>query len=82
MVWRSPGRKDRERIGDGRRVLCVATPFALNRPDVMNAFNVEMLRALSSRLDILRFDPAVRVLIITGRARPSAPVPISRSGRA
>jgi enoyl-CoA hydratase/carnithine racemase len=46
----------------------VAT-LRLNRPEVMNAFNVEMLRVLSSQLDILRFDPAVRVLIITGAGK-------------
>jgi enoyl-CoA hydratase/carnithine racemase len=46
----------------------VAT-LRLNRPEVMNAFNVEMLRVLSSQLDILRFDPAVRVVIITGAGK-------------
>lgn len=41
----------------------------LNRPEVMNAFNFDMLRVLSGHLDIVRFDPAVRVLIITGSGK-------------
>jgi len=41
----------------------------LNRPGVMNAFNFDMLRVLSSHLDILRFNPEVRVLIITGAGK-------------
>lgn len=41
----------------------------LNRPEVMNAFNGEMVQALSDRLDLLRFDPAVRVVIVTGAGK-------------
>jgi enoyl-CoA hydratase/carnithine racemase len=40
--------------------------LTLNRPDMMNAFNFAMLRALKSEVESLRFDPGIRVLIITG----------------
>lgn len=40
--------------------------LTLNRPQVMNSFNFAMLRALEARLDAVRFDPEVRVVIITG----------------
>lgn len=43
----------------------VAT-LTLNRPEAMNSFNVAMLQALGQRLAELRFDTAVRVVIITG----------------
>ncbi|MBR9980771.1 MAG: enoyl-CoA hydratase/isomerase family protein [Desulfatitalea sp.] len=46
----------------------VAT-IRLNRPEVMNAFNFDMLRSLSRHLDTLRFDPAIRVVIITGAGK-------------
>ncbi|MCJ8502326.1 enoyl-CoA hydratase-related protein [Desulfatitalea alkaliphila] len=41
----------------------------LNRPEVMNAFNQAMVQALGDRLDLLRFDPAVRVVIVTGAGK-------------
>jgi enoyl-CoA hydratase/carnithine racemase len=40
--------------------------LTLNRPNVMNSFNFEMLRALRDAIESLRFNPAVRVIIITG----------------
>lgn len=40
--------------------------FILNRPEVMNAFNFELLRALKEEIDALRFKPDIRVVIITG----------------
>ncbi len=40
--------------------------LTLNRPEVMNSFNVAMLGALGDRLAELRFDASVRVVIITG----------------
>ena len=40
--------------------------LTLNRPDVRNAFNFAMLRALKAEVDAARFDPAVRVVIVTG----------------
>ncbi|MBU2488917.1 MAG: enoyl-CoA hydratase [Proteobacteria bacterium] len=40
--------------------------LTLNRPEVMNSFNFAMLRALKARVDEARFDPGVRVVIITG----------------
>jgi enoyl-CoA hydratase/carnithine racemase len=41
----------------------------LNRPEVMNAFNVEMVGALSAQLDLLRFDASIRTVIITGTGK-------------
>lgn len=40
--------------------------LTLNRPKVMNSFNFDMLRALRDAVEALRFDPDIRVLIITG----------------
>ena len=40
--------------------------ITLNRPQVMNAFNFEMLRALKEQIETLRFTTEVRVIIITG----------------
>jgi enoyl-CoA hydratase/carnithine racemase len=40
--------------------------LTLNRPEVMNSFNVALVNALSQSLSTLRFDPAVRVVIVTG----------------
>ncbi len=38
----------------------------LNRPEVMNALNFEMLLLLKERMEKLHFDPDVRVVIVTG----------------
>jgi len=38
----------------------------LNRPDVMNSFNFELLYALRDAIDDIRFNPDARVVIITG----------------
>lgn len=40
--------------------------LTLNRPEIMNAFNFELLRALGDRINAIRFRPEVRVVIITG----------------
>ncbi len=40
--------------------------LTLNRPQVMNSFNFAMLRALKQRMEVLHFDPEVRVVIVTG----------------
>ncbi len=40
--------------------------ITLNRPDAMNAINFGMLDALTEAIDSVRFDPEIRVLIITG----------------
>jgi len=40
--------------------------LTLNRPEVMNALNVELLRALKEEIEKIRFEPDVRVVIITG----------------
>jgi enoyl-CoA hydratase/carnithine racemase len=53
-----------------KTILCemeagIAT-IILNRPEVMNAVNFQLCHELDECLNRLRFDPAVRVLIITG----------------
>lgn len=40
--------------------------LTLNRPQMMNSFNFDMLRALRDQVEALRFDPDIRVVIITG----------------
>ena len=40
--------------------------LTLNRPQVMNSFNFERLRALRDAVEALRFDPEIRVVVITG----------------
>jgi enoyl-CoA hydratase/carnithine racemase len=40
--------------------------LTLNRPEVMNSFNFAMLNALKAATEEIRFDPDVRVVIITG----------------
>lgn len=40
--------------------------LTLNRPQVMNAFNFELLRVLDQAINGLRFDRSCRVVIITG----------------
>ncbi|MGA2228881.1 MAG: enoyl-CoA hydratase-related protein, partial [Syntrophobacteraceae bacterium] len=43
--------------------------LTLNRPEVMNSFNFEMLRALRLRMETLNFDPEIRVVIVTGAGK-------------
>ncbi|MEE4607527.1 MAG: enoyl-CoA hydratase-related protein, partial [Desulfobacteraceae bacterium] len=43
--------------------------WTLNRPEVMNAFNLDLLHALKAAVDTARFDPQVRAVIITGAGR-------------
>ena len=40
--------------------------LTLNRPAVMNALNFDIVHALDRHLEAMRFDPGVRVVIITG----------------
>ncbi len=40
--------------------------LTLNRPQVMNSFNFDLLRALKAQIDGIRFRPDIRVVIITG----------------
>jgi len=40
--------------------------LTLNRPEVMNAFDFALLHALRDRIEALRFDRDIRVVIITG----------------
>lgn len=40
--------------------------LTLNRPRVMNSFNFAQLKALEQQIETLRFDPDIRVVIITG----------------
>jgi enoyl-CoA hydratase/carnithine racemase len=42
------------------------TVITLNRPEVMNSFNFALLHALAAKIADIRFDPDVRVVIITG----------------
>lgn len=42
------------------------TVLTLNRPEVMNAFNFTLLRALAAEIHRLRFDAGTRVVIVTG----------------
>ncbi|KJS28641.1 MAG: enoyl-CoA hydratase [Desulfatitalea sp. BRH_c12] len=43
--------------------------LTLNRPEAMNAFSVAMLQAMGRALADLRFDPAIRVVIVTGAGK-------------
>jgi len=40
--------------------------LTLNRTAVMNSFSFDLLRALKSKIEVLRFRPDIRVVIITG----------------
>lgn len=43
--------------------------LTLNRPDSLNAFTYSMYEDLLARLEAIRFDPDVRVVVITGAGR-------------
>jgi enoyl-CoA hydratase/carnithine racemase len=47
--------------------------LTLNRPEAMNCFNFEMLRALGDAVREVNFDPEVRAVIITGAGGSSKP---------
>jgi hypothetical protein len=49
----------------------------LNRPEKLNALSVEMRENLCDYFARLRFDDAVRVVIVTGAGGASARVPMS-----
>ncbi len=40
--------------------------LTLNRPDVMNSFNFAMLESLKRKIEEIRFDKGIRVVVITG----------------
>jgi enoyl-CoA hydratase/carnithine racemase len=40
--------------------------LTLNRPEVMNSFNFDLLHALKEQIEDVRFKPGVRVIIVTG----------------
>jgi enoyl-CoA hydratase/carnithine racemase len=40
--------------------------LTLNRPEVMNSFNFELLHALEHHIEALRSKPGIRVIIVTG----------------
>jgi len=40
--------------------------LTLNRPEVMNSFNFDLLNALKEQIEDVRFKPEVRVIIVTG----------------
>ncbi len=46
-----------------------AALLTLNRPEQLNAINVEMLHALDAAIDAVAADPQVRVLLVTGAGR-------------
>jgi enoyl-CoA hydratase len=43
--------------------------ITLNRPDKFNAFNAEMYDGILAHFERIRFDPSVRVVILTGKGR-------------
>ena len=43
--------------------------ISLNRPEVMNAYNIQMRDDFSEALSAVRDDPEVRTLLITGEGR-------------
>ena len=51
-------------IGEEQREGVVV--LTLNRPEVMNSINFPLLKQLTEKVDRLRFNPKVRVVIITG----------------
>ncbi len=50
-------------LAEERQQVAILT---LNRPQIMNSFNFELLRALKEQIDAVRFKPDIRVVIITG----------------
>ncbi len=50
-------------VVEERRQTAILT---LNRPQIMNSFNFELLHALKAQIDAIRFRPDIRVVIITG----------------
>lgn len=40
--------------------------ITLNRPEAMNSLNLELLQALEKKIDDLRFDTRIRVIVLTG----------------
>jgi len=43
--------------------------ITLNRPDALNSFTFDMYEGLIRTLEAIRFDPAVRVVVLTGAGR-------------
>ena len=43
--------------------------LTLNRPDALNAFTFAMYEELLAKLEAIRFDPAIQVVILTGAGR-------------
>ena len=59
-------------VGERSLVLDVDGPVAwlrLNRPDAMNALNVQLLHELDSALDTIAASDQVRVVVVTGNGR-------------
>ena len=50
--------------------------ISLDRPAVLNAYNIQMRDDFSEALFVVAEDPNVRALLITGKAGTSAPGPI------
>jgi enoyl-CoA hydratase len=59
-----------ELVRDERRSLAgtdgTAALLTLNRPEQLNAINIDMLRALDEAIDAVDADPHVRVVLVTG----------------
>ena len=45
--------------------------ITINRPEVLNAINVEVIAEMSSAIDIVAADDSIRVVIITGKGERS-----------
>lgn len=43
--------------------------LTLNRPEKFNAFNADLIDALNDQIDLIRMDPTIRVVILTGAGR-------------
>jgi enoyl-CoA hydratase len=55
--------KDKVLLAEERDGIAVLT---LNRPEVMNSFNLALLHALKDEIEALKFNKKIRVVIITG----------------
>ena len=45
--------------------------ITINRPEVLNAINVDVITELSSAIDTVSADDSIKVVIITGRGERS-----------
>ena len=52
------------------------TTLILNRPQQYNALSLALIQELEAALDAIARDQSVRVVVVAGSGRPSAPVTI------